>query len=170
MRKTQMILAATALTLSLAATAGIADAKPTRHHSVSTAKANAITADLNRKQLQGNGAVTASGAMDASANGNSISNSTGVAGSTDATSSINSAAATTDQNSVPAGSMSSTTNSAVAGDNSATMNSPSTDSTVPNTGQGMDQSTANTQPQPSEDKGAAGKTPNPTDATDQPAK
>ena len=159
MKKTQMILTATALTLSLAVTAGIADAKPTRHHAMSTAKANAVTADLNRKQLQGS-TVTVSGT---DANGNSMSNSTG----TD----INSAAATTDQNSVPAGSMSSTTNSAVAGDSTQASpppaGQPTTDSTVPATGPTMDQST--TQPKPSEDKGATGKNANPTDAADQPA-
>ncbi|MBW8735048.1 MAG: hypothetical protein JF571_12230, partial [Asticcacaulis sp.] len=74
------------------------------------------------------------------------------------------------QSSVPAGSMSSTTNSAVAGDTSATSSTgTASDSSVPNSGQSMDQSTTNTQPRPSEDKGAAGKNANPTDATDQPA-
>lgn len=159
MRKTHMIMA-TALTLALAASATFADAKPTRHRSVSDARANAITAELNRKQIEGT--VTASGTVDA--NGNSLSNSTGV----DATSNINSAAATTDKSSVPAGSMSSTTNSAVAGDNSQAPagSTPTTDSTVPNSGQNLDQATP--QPEPSKDKGATGKNPNPTDATDTP--
>lgn len=165
MHKTHMIMA-TAVTLALAASASLADAKPTRHHSVGSAKANAITAELNRKQLQGNGTVTASGTATTDASGNSISNSTGVAANT--TGGIDGAAATTDQNSVPAGSMSSTTNSAVAGDSQTTTSSPATDSTVPSSGQSMTQST--TQPQPSDDKGAAGKNPNPTDATDTPAK
>lgn len=166
MRKTHMIMA-TAMTLALAATATLADARPTRHHSPSSAKANAITAELNRKQLEGSGTVTASGTVDTGATGNSISNSTGAdttAQAPDSTGNINAAAATTDQNSVPAGSMSSTTNSAVAGDTSAT--APTTDSTVPNSGQTVDQSTA--QPKPSEDKGTTGKNPNPTDATDTP--
>ncbi len=167
MRKTHMIIAGT-LALALAASASFADAKPTRHHSPSDARANAKTAELNRQQLQGTSLTN--GAVDA--NGNSMTNSTGVdstAQAPDSTGNINSAATTTDQNSVPAGSMSSTTNSAVAGEASPPpAGQPTTDSTVPDQGQSVSPSATNTQPKPSEDKGATGKNANPTDATDTP--
>ena len=170
MRKTHMIVAGTALTLSLAGWVSLAQAQDPAHVSnpaqlqrehVRAMKANdpandpynpASSNDLNRKQLDR-----------ANALGNAP---TGIAG--DAPVDINSQASTTDNSSVPANSMASTSHTTATGDTP----NPTDDSTVPPSGPDMksDMSQQNMPMQnaPTEDKGKAGSNSNPADATDSP--
>ncbi len=126
MRKTHMLLAGAALTLSMCGLADMAQAKAVHHASMSTRQANAKTADLNKQQLQAAQAAMQPGATDQSnvaANGMSTNPSTDV----------NAAAATTDQNSVPASTTGSTTNTTATGD--ATMSDPAADTSTDATAQ-----------------------------------
>lgn len=170
MRKSQLLIAGAALTLSLAGWADLAQAQNIngpasaaqlqREH-VRAMQANdpandpynpASSNDLNRKQLDR-----------ASALGNGP---TGIAGEQPVD--INGQASTTDNSSVPANSMASTTNTTATGDTP----NPTDDSTVPPAGPDMksDMSQHNMPMQngSSEDKGKAGTNANPTDSTDAP--
>ncbi len=111
---------------------------------------------LNQQQL-----AKAQGATPMADGSNVASNSM-----TNSTPDINSAAATTDNSSVPANSMASTTNTTATGDTA----NPTDDSTVPpaNPAASPDQATPAPMATPSEDKGKTGSSANPTDATDAP--